>query len=414
MLDFKPPKDNPLLLGFCKIFWKQILKIRCHDLEIKVAGDGVERFKKMAGKHAMVCPNHSFRHDPEVMFGFSALCGEDFNYVAAREVFDFNNGFNGILLQLIGCYSVVRGAADRESFKMTRTLLASGKKKLVLFPEGEISWQNEDLLPLETGACQLSFWAQDELQKTKPEEPVYIIPIALKYTYRNNIVKELDEAISRLEQRLSIPGPHEESLYQRVRVCAMKVLEALERQYNVKPAPNAVLNDRMTAVKEAALRNLAEVLDVELPPLKSSYLDWVRVLRNAMDDYIYGDTKDLSEYEKQIHAERTEKIRGWYRDLDRVVNFIAIYDGYLAPPATQERIANVVEMLEGEVFGEKKVKGPRLVTIEVGEPINLLDRYAEYKQAKKAVVESVTAELNSQIHGMLDTLEKGREHVYVT
>lgn len=414
MLDFKAPQDNPFVIGLCKFFLPQILRYRCHDLEVKVTGDGLARFKQLAGKHVMICPNHSYRHDPEVMFAFGVQAGEHFNFVAAREVFDYNNGFNGWLLQKMGVYSVVRGAADRESFKTTKQILAEGKKKLVLFPEGEISWQNENLLPLETGACQLSFWALDELHKTKPGESVYVLPVALKYTYRNNISNELSKIVVKLEEKLGIEDKHETSLYVRVRACALKVLATLEHQYNVKLPPDAPLNDRVDGVKKAALQNMAEVLDVELPPLKFTYLDWVRVLRNAMDDFIYGDTKDLSEYERQIHEERAAKIKGYYQDLDRVVGFIAIYDGYLSPPATQEKIANVVEMLEGEVFHEKTIKGPRLVTIDIGKPIDLGARYEEYKKSKKPVIESVTGELSGQIHGMLEHLERDREHVYVT
>ncbi|HEY9792461.1 MAG TPA: lysophospholipid acyltransferase family protein [Candidatus Obscuribacterales bacterium] len=413
MLDFRPPEDNALVIGLCKLFMPQILLLRCSDLQVRINGDGRERFKKLAGKHVLICPNHSYRHDPEVMFDFGRQCGEAFNFVAAREVFDYNNGFNGWLLQKLGCYSVVRGAADRESFKTTKSILSTGKKKLVLFPEGEISWQNESILPLESGAVQLSFWALDEMQKTMPQEPVYVLPIALKYTYRTNITKALDHSITLLEKHLGIHAKHEDSMYQRTRNAALKVLEALERQYGCKVAENAALNDRMTEVKERSLRSMAKVLDLELPPIKNTYLDWVRILRNAMDDFIFNDTTQLSDYERKVHEERTAQIKKFYRDLDRIVGFIAIYDGYLNPPATQERIANVVEMLEGEVFGEKTIKGPRLVTAEVGEPINLLDVYAEYKKSKRAVLEKATSELSKQIHGMLDGLEKQREAVYV-
>lgn len=414
MLDFRPPQDNALLIGFFKFFMPQVLQIRCHDVRVQVVGDGIARFKQLAGKRALVCPNHSYRHDPEVMFEFGRQVGEAFNFVAAREVFDYNNGINGWFLQKLGCYSVVRGAADRESFKTTKQILVDGKKKLVLFPEGEISWQNESLLPLENGAAQLSFWALDELHKTQPEEPIYIIPIALKYSYRKNITAALDHSITALEKHLGIHPHHDDSLYQRTRIAALKVLETLERQFGIKPNPDGQLNDRMTALKEHALRAMAEVLDVELPPLKNTYLDWVRVLRNAMDDFIYGDTKSMSDYERKVHDERAAQIKRFYRDLDRIVGFIALYDGYLSPPATQERIANVVEMLEAEVFGDKTVKGPRLVTIDVGKPINLLDLYPEYKKNKRAVLESATADLSGQIHGMLDGLEKQREAVYVT
>lgn len=413
MLDFRPPEDNALVIALCKLFMPQILLFRCADLQVKVHGDGLERFKKLTGKHTLICPNHSYRHDPEVMFEFGRQGGEAFNYVAAREVFDYNNGLNGWLLQKLGVYSVVRGAADRESFKTTKGILASGKKKLVLFPEGEISWQNESILPLESGAVQLSFWALDELQKTKPDEPVYVLPIALKYNYRKNILAALDHSITALEKHLGIHSHHDDSLYQRTRNAALKVLEALERQYGCKLGIDAPLNDRMTEVKERSLRSMAKVLEIDLPPLKNTYLDWVRILRNTMDDFIYGDTKQMSDYERKMHDERTAQIKQYYRDLDRIVGFIAIYDGYLAPPATQERIANVVEMLEGEVFGEKTIKGPRRVTVEVGEPINLLELYSEYKKNKRAVLEQATGELSRQIHGMLDVLEKQREAVYV-
>jgi 1-acyl-sn-glycerol-3-phosphate acyltransferase len=413
VLDFKPPEDNAVVMGLMRFFIPQILYYGCNELEVKITGDGLARLRSMVGKHTLICPNHSFRHDPEVMFSVSCQAGEQFNFVAAREVFDYHNGFNGWLLQKLGCYSVVRGAADRESFKTTKSILVSGKKKLVLFPEGEISWQNESLLPLESGACQLSFWALDELQKTNPSEPVYILPVALKYTYKENIAAQLQWAIEKLEKRLSIHDHLDETLYQRVRRAALKVLEAMERQYNCKTTPDMILNERMMQVKEYALRAMADVLDIELPPMKSSHLDWVRVLRNTMDDFIYCDTKELSPYERKMHDEKAAKIRGYYRDLDRVVGFIAIYDGYLSPPATQERIANVVEMIESEVFGEKTVKGPRLVTVDIGTPINLLEKYADYKKNKKPVIEAVTKDLSLQIHGMLDTLEKDRQPVYI-
>ena len=45
----------------------QILLFRCADLQVRINGEGKERFKKLAGKHVLICPNHSYRHDPEVM-----------------------------------------------------------------------------------------------------------------------------------------------------------------------------------------------------------------------------------------------------------------------------------------------------------------------------------------------------------
>lgn len=414
MLDFREPLDNRLVIGLAKLFKAEILKYRMCDAELVVIDDGVEKLKKLAGKRAMICPNHSHRHDPEVMFSFSCMLGEEFNFIAAREVFDWNNGWNGWFLQRMGVYSVVRGAIDRESFKTTKRLLVDGKKKLVLFPEGEISRQNDVLLPLESGAAQLSFMALDELHKTKPEEPMYIVPVAIKYTYKTDLKAHLADLLDKIEYKLGLNNHAEPSLYKRVRMAAEVVLSTLEAEYNVKAEPGADLNTRITALKTKILDTIAEFLDIKLSP-SGSHLDWVRVLRNAMDEIIYADAvENLPPYQKKIHDEKSEKIRGFYKDLDRVVTFIAIYDGYLTPPATQERMVNVLELIEAEVFGQPKIKGPRLVYLKVGDPINLLELYAEYKKTKKPVIERVSNNINNQLSTMLLSLDKERQPVFVS
>lgn len=390
-----------------------ILKYKLHGAEVRVVGHGLKRFAELKGKRTILCPNHSYRHDPEVMFTLSCLAGEEFNFIAAREVFDWNRGFNGWLLQNLGCYSVVRGAADRESFKCTKSLLVAGKKKLVLFPEGEISKQNDVLLPLEGGAVQMAYWAVDELQKHQQTEPIYIMPVAIKYTYKQNIHEHLSWCMDKLEHRLGMSNHSTESLYMRVRSAANVILAALERQYNVHAAGEASLNDRIHAVKTHALQSMAGLLDIELPA-KGSHLDWVRVLRNTMDDFIYQDEEVMSAYERKIHAQKEDKIKTFYHDLDRVVGFIAIYEGYLSPPTTQERLANVIELMEQEVFGEVSVKGPRLILLDLGQPINLLDHYAEFKKNKRAVIDSITDGMTRQISGMLNQMDQERQPVYIS
>ncbi|MBX9691395.1 MAG: 1-acyl-sn-glycerol-3-phosphate acyltransferase [Cyanobacteria bacterium] len=412
MLDFRPPLDSPFLIGLARTFRNMILEVRMKHAEVRVLGDGIERFRQFKGKHVMVCPNHSHRHDPEVMFILSCLVGEEFNFIAAREVFDWNKGLNGWFLQHMGVYSVVRGAVDRESFKMTKHLLVEGKKKLVLFPEGEISRQNDVLLPLESGAAQLSFMALDELHKKNPDEPLYILPVALKYTYKNDLTPLLTDLIGKLEVKLGIKNGSEPSLYKRVRTASEVVLKTLEEEYDLKPPADADLNSRIIGLKGHILKTMAEVLHVKLPE-SGSHLDWVRVLRNTLDDFIYSEEDDLPPYQKKIHEEKADKIKSFYRDLDRVVRFIAIYDGYLSPPITQERLINVIELIESEVYGEAAIKGPRLILVTVGKPINLLDYYADYKKGKKPTIEKLRSEMSEQLFTMLSEADKQRESVIV-
>ncbi len=412
MLDFRPPKESAFLINFIKLCAPLYKKYGMHDTQIKIREGALDRFSKLKGKRALICPNHSNRHDPQAMFFFGQAAKENFNYVAAREVFDWDRGFNGWWLQHIGAYSVVRGAPDRESFKMTKKILSEGKRKLVLFPEGEISRQNDTLLPLETGAAQLSFWALDELDKQGLSEHLFIVPIALKYTYAADIKSALIDTLAKLEAKLSVPRPSGSKLYPRLMAVAEKLISVLEAEYDQKPAKDATLNDRITTLRMAILSRMSNYLNIDLPKSDRT-LDAVRMLRNKIDDFVYEAEDGLSEYEKERHGEKAAAIKGFYKDLDRVVNFVSIYDGYIKEHMTQERFADVLERIEHEVFGQISVKGPRCIVIDVGNPIDLRSYQNEYKTHKKVALQKITDELSTQMVGMLETLEHERMKKFV-
>ncbi len=412
MLDFRPPKQSPFLITFIKLCAPLYKKYGMSDTEIKVKAGALERFQTLKGQRALVCPNHSNRHDPQAMFFFGQAAKETFNYVAAREVFDWDHGFNGWWLQHIGAYSVVRGAPDRESFKMTKKILSEGKQKLVLFPEGEISRQNDTLLPLETGAAQLSFWALDELDKQGLGEHLFIVPIALKYTYTGDITPSLTDTLTRLETKMSVARPSGSKLYPRLMAVAEKLISSLESEYDQRPAKDATLSDRITALRLAILSRMSNYLNVELPHSDRT-LDSVRILRNKIDDFVYEDEQGLSEYERERHEEKAAAIKSFYKDLDRVVNFVSIYDGYIRSHMTQERFADVLERIEHEVLGETKVKGPRCILIDVGNPIDLRNYQSEYKTNKKAALQKITEDLSTQMNSMLETMEHERMKKFV-
>lgn len=418
MLDFRPPLDSPPLIAMVNLTLPLYMRFALCDTKVQLAPGALERFKSYKGKRALICPNHSNRHDPQIMFEFSRLAGERFNYVAAREVFDWQNGFNGWWLQHLGCYSVVRGAADRESFKMTKKILTEGKNKLVLFPEGEISRQNDTLMPLESGAAQLTFWAVEELAKQAAGaalEPVYLMPMAIKYTYPKNIEYGLKITLSALEANLGIKTVSGATVYQRLRTISEKLLLTLEKEYGMKPKTGADLNERVSSLRQSILTNVGHQLQIELPT-NVRQLEMVRILRNHVDDFIYAPEKDFSEYERKVHEERASTLRGFYNDLDRVVNFIAIYDGYLKDNMTQERFADILDRLEREILRtrEPSFRGSRIVLMDVGVPINLSERYADYKSSKKATIAKATEEISNQISEMLTNLDQYRKPIHLS
>ncbi|HEY9715789.1 MAG TPA: lysophospholipid acyltransferase family protein [Chroococcales cyanobacterium] len=419
MLDFRPPLDSPALIWFVNLMLPLYMKYQLHDTQLKIAPGAMERFQKLKGKRAMICPNHSNRHDPQIMFAFSREMGEPFNFVAAREVFDWEHGLNGWWLQHLGCYSVVRGAPDRESFKTTKRILAEGKKKLVLFPEGEISRQNDTLMSLESGAAQLTFWAVEDLAKSangdlSKLEPVYIVPMAMKYTFPYDIKPQLRAILSTLEEHMGIRNQQDQSFYTRLRKIAEVLMVVLEKEYQQRPPENSTLNERIALLRQSILDNVARQLNLTVNT-SSRQLEQVRVLRNHLDDVVYSDEDHYSEYQRKLHEEHTSMLKGLYADLDRVVNFIAIYDGYLKESVTQERFADTLSRLEREILRTREPShhGPRVVLVDVGEPINLSQYCGDLKKDKRGTISKVTDELFAQMTEMLKKLDELRKPIYL-
>ncbi|MBX9720695.1 MAG: hypothetical protein K2X81_04825, partial [Candidatus Obscuribacterales bacterium] len=260
------------------------------------------------------------------------------------------------------------------------------------------------------------YWALDEIEKKGNAEPgtsIYILPLAIKYTYREDIRASLDECLVALEAELNLPqhANANVSLYQRLTAIAERILLVMEEEYHFKEK-DLTMNARIDHLRRFILQNAADFLKVDLP-VKGSELDWVRILRNSIDEEIYEDEKEMSAYERKMHEEKQLKLRGFYHDLDRVVNFISIYDGYLKENMTQERFAEIIDRFEVEVFGQSKIKGKRLVLLSVGKPIDLRDYYQTYKQNKKEANAIISEEISQQLKSMLKQIEEERQRVYI-
>ena len=290
----------------------------------------------------------------------------------------------------------------------------------MLFPEGEISRQNDTLMPLESSAAQLALWAVNELVKGNKAdgsevEPVVIVPVAIKYTFPEDIRGALRRALATLEDRLNIGNTNEKSLAGRLRAISKASLGALEMEYLGKSDDESGLDDRISRLRSTVLDNVAHALRVQIP-VKQRHLDTVRLLRNTMDDIIYADEHEhaMSEYQRKIHQERARLIKRYYKDLDRVVNFVAIHGEYVVENRTQERFSDVLDRLETEVLLLKEPSfGRRLVLLDVGEPINVSAYHARYKKDKRNTINEITEIIGDRISSMLSKLNQNRKPVLV-
>ena len=303
------------------------------------------------------------------------------------------------MLQGLGAYSIVRGTADRNAFRTTREILTKGDAPIVIFGEGEISRQNDTVMRFERGVTQLCFWALDDMQKAGINKPLYVVPIGIKYHYPQDMWNTIDTALTRLEHAI-LPPVERTSIerYERLRRIGIAVLRTLAAEYQYKMDETVPLDVHIQKLKEQILFHAEQIMGIHT---KADVLTRVRALKNLVDAEIYKDVEQMTAYEQKIHEELLQKFQQFYPDLERLINFIAISDGYVAKAPSQERFLEVIIRLEREVFGTAKMRGPRVASLRVGEPKNLRDCYDTYKTQKREMVEQITLELETAVQTLV-------------
>ena len=404
MLDFKPPKENRVVIGTVKLMLPLFMRLSQKVQHVEIDRASLDRLKSTDGFPTILVPNHPSRADPHVMFSVSNRCGKRFRYMCARETFDRRLAgmkCRAFFMTRLGSYSVVRGAVDRDSFRLTREMLAKGAQKLVIFGEGEISHQNETIMPFESGVAQFGFWALHDMERADNLKPLYLVPVGLKYIYKKDMWREIEQALTNLERSVLPEGVDRPAeLYDRVKNLGGSLLGSLAKEYHLRLSEGSSLNERIQLMREHILSQMENFMELVPQP------DWhplrrARAIQNRIDGEIYREVDEMTEYERGVHAQRVDKFRQFYTDLRRIVNSIAIYEGYIGEHPSQERFLEVITRLEVEVFGRSKVKGPLDAFVRIGAPKNLLAAYEAYKKEKRQTTQQITLELETEVQNIV-------------
>lgn len=382
--DFYPPQLNPLLVTLAQ----RLVPLAAHwyyDFDLVVSQEDLDRLRSHLQQRMLLLPNHPTFDDPIVIFALSARLGIPFYYLSARETLQ---GKRGVWLQRLGVYSIRRGVVDRPSVAQTLELLTQPSCKLVIFAEGGCSFQNDTVMPFRVGAIQMAFQAMNKvLQQEKTLPDLYAVPIALKYRYSGNMTGAIEQTLKQLEQALEVKPTGD--LYQRLRTVAFEVLLKCEREYGLVNPEITDWNQRVANLKAHVLQQCEQQLGLTSA---SGELDRERTYRvqQALEEPIASDRLWTWEFMSKA---------AW-----RVLNFDAIYDGYVAAKLTPERFLDTLIRLERDVFNidRPRPKGHRQALLRVAEPLNLKDWFGDYQQNRTNTVKTVTQKIHQQVQENLE------------
>ena len=383
---FIPPTRKPLLTRVLQSISYPVVYFG-YSTQLVIDEDDVEKVKAIADSRTVLLPNHSNLDDGLVMFLLSARLGQLFHYVVAHEAF---RGVIGKLMQVVGAYSIRRGVGDRYSIMQTLEILQQPQCKLVIFPEGGCSYQNDTVIPFRSGALELSFKAIAKLVKQTGTVPdFYLVPISLKYYYPNANEQAIARALSRLELALSLQP--QGNLYSRLRTVAERVLSDLETEYRVIPDDSSDLDRRIANLRKRMLNYCEEKLEIA-PANQVALRERVYKIQSILSTLANSDRQQFVDYE---HL---------YLTTVRLLNFDAIYDGYIAAKPTPERFFATIDRLEKEVFScdRPKFKGRRKAVVKIGTIINLKDYWQDYQSDRQSVIDKLTELVQQEVAANLD------------
>ncbi|NEQ50109.1 MAG: 1-acyl-sn-glycerol-3-phosphate acyltransferase [Leptolyngbya sp. SIO3F4] len=383
---FFPPKQQPLLIRLVQSVSYLVLQ-RLYNCDLIVSDEDIARLRAIDDARVVYVCNHPTMEDGMVLFGLAARVGQLWHYIVARESF---KGLQGKFLQWMGCYSIRRGLGDRASIAQTLSLLKEPQARVVIFPEGGCSYQNDTVMPFRSGAIQMPLQVMAQLAKKDPDTDLYVVPISLKYRYTEPMTAVIEQTLEGLEQKLGIAAADVadgETFYNRLLQIASSVLNRIEGEFGLSSNSDQDWNQRIDRLRNHVIAKCEQQLDLQSngAPIRERVYKIQALLESSEESKTVAEDDAL------------------YWTTVRLLNFDAIYDGYVAADPTPERFLDTLMRLEREVYQMEHIqpKAHRQAIFQIGEPINLKYYVAELRRDKTGTVEHLTQQLHQTVQNNL-------------
>jgi 1-acyl-sn-glycerol-3-phosphate acyltransferase len=456
-LKFIPQCHNPLVVKIVSWFLPFILRVRTRPWLpagiVNIQAKNAEVLAKLyhefqAGKVRFLI---AFRH-PEVEdpLSMSYLLSRIVPKVAREKgiklkyplhsYFIYDRGMTiwagnwlGWLFSRLGGIPVRRGKRiDRMAINKARELFKTAEMPIAIAPEGGTNGHSSIVSPLEPGVAQLGFWCVEDLKKANREEEVFIIPIAIQYSYVNPPWKRIDWLLSKLELDSGLPvmktseigQEQEEILSQRVVRLSEYLISEMEEFYRrfyhqefpeiiTSEIPkNEILITRLHRLMDTALKIAEQYFNIQP---QGNFIDRCRRLEDAGWNYIYrddiADIQSLSPFQRGLADWVAQEADLKMQHMRIAESFVAVTADYILEKPTPERFAETILLMfdmlsrikDSTLPGRPRL-GWKQVMISVGEAISINERWENCqgnKQALRKGVSDLTQDLQMSLEGLI-------------
>ncbi|MCB1174522.1 MAG: 1-acyl-sn-glycerol-3-phosphate acyltransferase [Leptospiraceae bacterium] len=392
-----PRTAAPLAWGV-DLSYDALLKLTFQIEKITISKDDQQMLRGIREHRVLHFSNHPTFAEPAIAYHVANVMGSRFNYMASRTLFDWAGGAIGEFIRSLGAFSVLAGAADRESLKMARQVLAKNKGKLVLYPEGMNNFENDNMVPFQPGAAQIAFWGLTDALKQDAAADITVLPSFVKYIISGTPEQQrraLGMSIARLEQRLGI-DPGERNLLRRFLTTGRVLMERTEAEYGIAPGQDKhQFPERVRALRHRILDQVAETIELTGYDPDDNVITKIRKL------YLIVETVNAGFPDPRLAGVKKEVIQDAEKKLRLAYNFSTFDPRYLLERPTAERFYEWLNRFEKITLGKSKERS-RSARLLFAPTFRLSEYWHEYGHDKRGTVEALTRRLRCDLEQLME------------
>ena len=342
--------------------------IRKSDAITNVECTGIDLLQQSiaAGNGILLTPNHARPCDPQIMGMLSRATRKPFFVMASAHLFHMNWKFR-LFLPLAGAFSVYREGMDKAAITEATTILETGERPLVMFPEGHITRANDRLDSLMEGVSFIARSAAKKLAKSDDAAPagatigkqrqVVVHPVFIRYKYHGTLDTTVATVLTDIEKRLSLQPQTHRPAIERVRLIGRALLAVKEVEY-LGAAQQGSIEDRLKRLVDGLLDPLEK--EWLAGKQEGSIMARVKKLRAAiLPDMINSE------------VDEAERARRWRQlnDLYFAQQLSNYHADYLDDEPSIERTVETIERFEEDLIDKVTIHGPWTAHVEVAPAI---------------------------------------------
>lgn len=404
-----PPKDNGLACGFTKLILPAVLQYQ--QLEVTASASCVDAVRNLRGKSTVLLLNHSDRFDPLCAFALSKFCDEDFYYLSSREQFDGSLGIRGWCMQQVGTYSVIRGVPeDFASKELTISLITEAKRKLIMFPEGDVTGRDDAILPLKEDGIRNMLTAQQRLMDSGSPREVFLLPISIYYQASSDVIPALNKSLDKFETHLSLPMMRD-SFEPRIRRVVEAMIARLASHYGVVLSGSSIDEKLLELCKHVSM-SIANLYGIA-PEDTSDPMVVLHTVRGRLWRLMHEERGDGTKYGDRLRAERRTSGQGCIKDLDRMEQMLILAHTLQQYEFSVEEAWRAIDRLELEITGTASRKGHRVARLEAAPAISLTEFMSSWTYYPDKTIHLVDQRARVAMYSALQKSKKASHSVAV-